>query len=262
MSDFSLNEFVAGARTQTHLICYIDQNDQTLSSGTGFFCEGYFITNHHVFLGPPQCRVVIFNGSKQLILTNYQDFANRLVSGSDQDNQDFAILRFPELDACNGFHFQFGDPTKINICDPVAVLGYPFGSSVFCVHQGSVSARFRSGPADCIQIDASVNVGNSGGPLIELRSGKVIGIVTRKATGLTRAFAELKKTIVENISYVQKVRKGGAMVSIAGIDPIAALEIGQQQMLTTVSEIERSANVGIGYAFSISDLKKEGCFTR
>ena len=52
------------------------------------------------------------------------------------------------------------------------------------------------------------------------------------------------------------------MVSIAGIDPIAALEIGQQQMLTTVSEIERSANVGIGYAFSISDLKKEGCFTR
>ena len=54
----------------------------------------------------------------------------------------------------------------------------------------------KSNGVDIIQLDASVNSSNSGGPLIHPESGDVFGIITRKATGLTDMFDELRVTVV------------------------------------------------------------------
>jgi hypothetical protein len=96
--------------------------------------------------------------------------------------------------------------------------------------------------------------GNSGGPLIDVRTGAVIGIVTRKATGLTKLFGELRAAIDQNIAVGQR---GVGMMSMSGFDPAQAFVAGQNQIIATLNEIERQANVGIGYAISSEHLLSE-----
>ena len=50
------------------------------------------------------------------------------------------------------------------------------------------------------------------------------------------------------------------MMALGGFDPVAAFEAGQNQMKALSKEIERSANVGIGYAISINHLKDDNLF--
>ena len=92
---------------------------------------------------------------------------------------------------------------------------------------------------------------------MDIESGKVLGIITRKATGLSRMFQELLQSFETNIQAFQAAK---GMIGLAGIDPMAALEISQRQMQHVAHEIERSANVGIWYAFSIEHVSSDAAF--
>jgi hypothetical protein len=146
-----------------------------------------------------------------------------------------------------------GNATKV----PAAACGYPrqLATNLTC-HQGIISSFYRSGLAEVIQIDASVNAGNSGGPLIDPQTGGAFGIVTRKATGLSKLFNQLRNSINANVAMGQGVT---SVMSIDGIDLVQAIVMSQIQMLLTLDEIERQANVGIGYAFSAEHILSEPC---
>jgi hypothetical protein len=104
-----------------------------------------------------------------------------------------------------------------------------------------------------IQIDASVNVGNSGGPLIDPINGNVLGVVSRKVTGLTAAFDALRTALQTNISLLEHSAEG-ISINWGGYDPLDGALVGQQQILNLLDEIERQANVGTGYAVSSDHL--------
>ena len=74
----------------------------------------------------------------------------------------------------------FGDSNKMRVGDWVLAMGNPLGQG-FSVSSGIISARgrdIRSGPYDdYLQIDAPINSGNSGGPIIDA-AGKVVGVNT------------------------------------------------------------------------------------
>jgi S1-C subfamily serine protease len=76
-------------------------------------------------------------------------------------------------------------------------------------HVGIISSFYESGPAKIIQLDASVNPSNSDGPLIDQNTGEVLGIVTRKATGLTKGFEQLRETLRQKIAAIQAVTNSG-----------------------------------------------------
>lgn len=76
---------------------------------------------------------------------------------------------------------------------------------------GIISSFYKSRMVDIIQIDGSVNASNSGGQLIDLETSEVIGIITRKATGLTQMFNELRSIIQENIQFLHHQNSQGAM---------------------------------------------------
>ena len=137
--------------------------------GSGFIIDekGIVVTNNHVIQGAEDI-VVSVNGSKE-----YQ----AKVIGKDP-YMDLAVLQIESEEKF--IPVQFGDSDKARIGDWVIAIGNPFGFGG-TVTTGIISSRNRdiglTRYDDFIQTDASINQGNSGGPLFDLE-GKVIGINT------------------------------------------------------------------------------------
>ena len=137
--------------------------------GSGFIIdkEGIVVTNNHVIQGAEDI-IVSVNGS-----TEYK----AKVLGKDP-YMDLAVLK---IDSDEKFRpVAFGDSDKARVGDWVIAIGNPFGFGG-TVTSGIISSRNRdiglTRYDDFIQTDASINQGNSGGPLFDL-NGKVIGINT------------------------------------------------------------------------------------
>jgi len=136
--------------------------------GSGFIIdnEGLVVTNNHVIQGAEDI-IVSVNGSEY----------KAKVLGKDP-YMDLAILK---IDSDEKFiPVTFGDSDKARVGDWVIAIGNPFGFGG-TVTSGIISSRNRdiglTRYDDFIQTDASINQGNSGGPLFDL-NGKVIGINT------------------------------------------------------------------------------------
>ena len=123
-------------------------------------------------------------------------------------------------------------------------------------HQGIVSSVHSSGVATLIQVDASVNPSNSGGPMIDPSSGHVHGVISRKATGLSKMFDDLISSFQSNIDDLRDA-SANTSSKISGVDPIQALVTSQRQMEAISKELKRSANVGIGWAIKADALREE-----
>ncbi|WBY06525.1 Do family serine endopeptidase [Sphingomonas sp. 7/4-4] len=145
---------------------------QAESLGSGFLisADGYIVTNNHVVTAGTRGAVV---ESITVTLTDHKEYKARLVGRDAQS--DLAVLK---IDTTNLPFVRLGDSNQARVGDWVVAIGSPFGLGG-SVTAGIVSALHRStvgGAFDrFIQTDASINRGNSGGPLFDL-SGNVIGI--------------------------------------------------------------------------------------
>lgn len=182
------------------------------SLGSGFIIdpEGYIVTNNHVIEGADEINVRLADNS----------LYKATVIGTD-DKTDLALLKveperpLPALD--------WGNSDRLRVGDWVVAIGNPFGLGG-TVTAGIVSARQRdinSGPYDdFIQTDASINRGNSGGPLFNL-DGEVIGVNTAifsqtgGSVGIGFAIpASLARNVTESLRQFGEVRRGWLGVRI------------------------------------------------
>ena len=145
------------------------QKRKSAALGSGFIIDekGIVVTNNHV-IQDSEDIVVRVGGDKQYKAT---------IIGADPLS-DIAVL---QIDSKEKFiPVKFGDSDKARIGDWVIAIGNPFGLGG-TVTSGIISARNRSiglsRYEDYIQTDASINSGNSGGPLFDM-NGNVIGINT------------------------------------------------------------------------------------
>lgn len=119
-----------------------------------------------------------------------QDYEPEIVQLVPQ--RDIAILRVPEL---NGM-CSFKSYDDVNVGDQCLVFGYPMNIYHLSALDAMVSAKgehlVSNFPFKLIQIDARVNRGNSGGPVIDIESGEVIGIVTLKYIPFLSSVEELQ----------------------------------------------------------------------
>jgi len=166
---------------------------RTGDSGSAFSIgNGYLVTSAHVVEGAPAgrgIRVVVLPGERgQKVL------AGRIIR-ADRD-RDLALLRIDPSAAPPAL--APGDPAAPQETAPVVVFGFPFGSFLserqgefpnVTVTTGHITAlRKSNGALMHVQIDASVNVGNSGGPVLNQR-GEVIGVAEEMITGTDLNFA-------------------------------------------------------------------------
>lgn len=146
------------------------------STGTGIVMQsdGYIITNNHVINGASEITVRLSGGGDEYSAT---------VVGSEAQT-DIAVLKIAAtgLDAA-----EFGKSSELVVGDTAIVIGNPLGLTFAdTMTVGYVSSTEREVQIDqymmsLIQIDAAVNPGNSGGPLLNSR-GQVVGVVNAKVS--------------------------------------------------------------------------------
>ncbi len=147
------------------------------STGSGFVIDpdGYIMTNYHV-IAEAEAVFVRFSGEQR-------EYAGELV-GADP-NTDLALLK---IDAGGRAlpALEFGDSDALEVGDWAIAVGNPFGTLESTLTVGVISAKGRGDLViggmtpryqDFIQTDASINFGNSGGPLVDVR-GRVMGVNT------------------------------------------------------------------------------------
>jgi S1-C subfamily serine protease len=254
----SLADTIAKVRSGVFQIAFANANDEKIGGGSGFLANDFLITNNHVYAGHLEAHRVWLRRDdmppNEFCVFSREDFTERLVTGSQ--TYDYAVLKVPEICQNADHRFTLEVPATRRIGDAIALLGFPLEHDNLTCHQGIISSFYQSDLVSVIQIDASVNAGNSGGPLIDPATGVAFGIVTRKATGLSQLFAQLRNSIQSNIAVAQAA--GGGIV-IGDVDLVQSIVVSQNQMLATLAEIERQANVGIGYAFSAEHILAEPC---
>jgi len=145
-----------------------EQGGKAMGYGSGFIIssQGHIITNEHVLRNGTQTEVELLGGKKFLAKTLFKDAKN-----------DIALLK---IDAANLQPVVLGNSDNVDLGEWVVGIGNPYGIGQ-SIMIGIVSAQKRivpgSGYPPLIQIDAAMNLGNSGGPLFNME-GQVIGINT------------------------------------------------------------------------------------
>ena len=225
-----------------------DRKRPVSSLGSGFIIDnkGIVVTNYHVIENAEEITVV---------LSDDQSFEAKVL-GQDQKT-DIAVLKIEpgevELTAV-----KFGDSDSLRVGDWVLAIGNPFGLGG-TVTAGIVSARGRdikNGPYDdFIQTDASINRGNSGGPLFNL-NGEVIGVNTAifspsgGSIGIGFAISSnLAKRVTEQLEEFGTTRRGWLGVFIQEVTPDIAdslgLESAQGALVSSVNEKSPADAAGI-----------------
>jgi len=189
---------------------------QSLGSGFIISADGYVVTNNHVIA--PQGKGEV----EEITVTTVDgtEYPAKLI-GNDSSS-DLAVLKISGPKAFPFVHF--GDSSQARVGDWVIAIGNPFALGG-TVTSGIVSAVYRStGTGSAydryIQTDASINRGNSGGPLFDMQ-GNVIGInnaifsPSGGSVGIGFAIpAEIAAPIVEKLRTGQEIERGYLGVQI------------------------------------------------
>src|SRR5258708_6679509 len=176
-----------------------------MAPGSGFIVDpaGYVVTNNHVIQNADKIQVTLTDGRK----------LDAKLVGRD-DKTDVAVLKVESSEPLP--YVKWGDSDKARVGDWVIAVGNPFGLGG-TVTAGIISARGRdiqSGPFDdYLQIDASINRGNSGGPSFD-RNGEVIGRVRGQRVEQSRDVARLVAAAGPNKTVELGVWRNGKQVPV------------------------------------------------
>jgi serine protease Do len=226
-----------------------DDQRKVSSLGSGFVVdgkEGLIVTNNHVIDGADEIIINFHDGTKLKV--------DRVV-GKDTKT-DLALLKVtPKKPLAQ---VAFGSSTKLKVGDWVMAIGNPFGLGG-SVTVGIISAKQRdisSGPYDeYLQTDASINKGNSGGPLFDM-DGDVIGVNTAiiSPTGgsIGIGFAVPSDTavaVVDQLRQFGETRRGWLGVRIKSVTEDIAETLGVKEntgaLISSVTDDGPAQKAGI-----------------
>ncbi len=206
------------------------QTRESGSLGSGFIisADGYVVTNNHLIQGAGGNGTV---DSVTVILTDRRELPARII-GRDTAS-DLALLK---IEGSNFPFVSWGDSNRARVGDWVMAIGNPYGLGG-TVTAGIISALHRgitgAGAYDrYIQTDASINMGNSGGPMFDL-AGNVIGVnsalisPTGASVGIGLAIpAELARPVIDSLRRGQRPQRGYLGIGLQGIEESDAAALG------------------------------------
>jgi Do/DeqQ family serine protease len=206
-----------------------ESREEGLGSGVIVSADGYILTNHHVVQDADELNVSLPDG---------REFKAELI-GSDPKT-DVAVIR---IEGSNLPTVTLANSDTLRVGDIVFAVGNPLGIGQ-TVTMGIVSAKGRNnlglleqgeGYEDFIQTDAAINMGNSGGALVDAK-GRLVGIntaiisTTRGNIGIGFAIpVNLAASIMQSLVDTGGVKRGFLGVSVETINPELAATLGLKE---------------------------------
>ena len=202
-----------------------ESTQEGLGSGVIVSADGYILTNNHVVEGADELKVS---------LSDDREFVAKII-GTDPKT-DVAVIR---IEAEKLPVVTLADSDKLRVGDVVFAVGNPLGVGQ-TVTMGIVSAKGRSvgilgdvgGYEDFIQTDAAINMGNSGGALVDAR-GRLVGVnsaiisPSRGSVGIGFAIpVNLAASIMNSLIETGTVARGYLGVSTENVTPDVAEQLG------------------------------------
>lgn len=165
LAEMTVSQIAATNSKSVVTVVALDENDQPLSLGSGFFISsgGDIATNHHVLEGSAKAIIKTLDGQKGRILEIIKD--------------DPALdLLVAKTSIQNTQPLPLGDSDTITIGEDIIAIGNPAGLEG-TISKGIISGIRKTEETKFIQITAPISPGSSGGPVFNL-SGQVIGVAT------------------------------------------------------------------------------------
>lgn len=230
---------------------YGDDSRKRVGSGSGVIIspDGYIITNHHV----------IANSSEVIVTTNDNKEYEAVIVGSDEVT-DVAVLKINSNEKFE--YLLFGDSENSEIGQWVLAVGNPYNLNS-TVTAGIISSKSRDLNEydqinqSFIQTDAAVNIGNSGGALVNI-NGDLIGINTA-IQSMTGGFVGYSFAIPSNI--VRKIFEdileyGDVQKGLLGVRGVALKSSYSKQLNLTDTEGFYIDIIEPGFGADLAELKK------
>ena len=230
---------------------YGDDSRKRVGTGSGVIIspDGYIITNHHV----------IDNSSEVIVTTNDNKEYEAVIVGSDEVT-DVAVLKINSNEKFE--YLLFGDSENSEIGQWVLAVGNPYNLNS-TVTAGIISSKSRDLNEydqinqSFIQTDAAVNMGNSGGALVNI-NGELIGINTA-IQSMTGGFVGYSFAIPSNI--VRKIFEdileyGDVQKGLLGVRGVALKSSYSKQLNLTDTEGFYIDIIEPGFGADLAELKK------
>jgi len=227
-----------------------------LGSGCIIDKRGYVITNNHVVKDTDKVEVLLADGrwfqAKEIMLDESTDLA---IVKIDPEGKELPVA-------------EFGDSDETYVGDFVFAVGCPFGLTQ-TVTSGIISFKGRQtdsrilgqwGYEDFIQTDATINKGNSGGPLVDLH-GRVIGINSNilSMTGLSAGYgfavpSNLAKFVTDRLIADKVVKRGYLGIALW---PTTLKELRQLQP-ERLADYDKATKIDLKQVLSQAPAELEG----
>lgn len=229
----------------------VTQRGGSLGSGFIISPDGYIVTNNHV-VAPARTNAVVEEIT--VTLSDRTEYRAELV-GRDEAS-DLAVLKITPRGELPYVRFAANDAVRVG--DWVMAIGNPYslGGSVTAGIVSALHRNINAGNYDrFIQTDASINSGNSGGPLFDLQ-GNVVGINTALYSptggniGIGFAIpADQAAPIIEQLRRGQRVQRGYIGVSLGRLDADLAeawnVDRNRGEVITSVTPGGPAARAGV-----------------
>lgn len=235
-------------------LIFLEVPTEGTGSGSVLDKNGHILTNYHVVEGANEIKVTLFDG---------QTYTAQLV-GHDSPN-DIAVLKITAPNE-SLIPVEFGDSSRLKVGQQIFAIGNPFGLER-TMTTGIISSLNRSLPSksgrtmkSIIQIDAALNRGNSGGPLLDSR-GRLIGMNTAIASSTGEntgvGFAIPSDTIGRVVT--QLITTGKVVRPETGITRVVQTESGL--VVATMTPGGPAERAGIRGFRIVREQKRRGPFT-
>jgi len=227
------------------IVVLIKQGEKTVPvvKGSGFIVgpDGLIATAAHVIEGIPQQALLVIPADVETF--NPSETKASIIT-IDKEH-DIALLQSSASRSKRALEIEPSINTVVG--EDALLFGFPLGDPVLTVTRGMIAAKTTkvldgaTSTTKLIKLDSSVNKGNSGGPLICISTGRVIGL------------ASLKEGSIQNrLKKLLKEKQRGSM-KIAGQNPIDLIK-------AVIQDMELNLQLGLGYAVAsehlISDIEK------
>lgn len=234
-------------------LIFLEVPTEGTGSGSVLDKNGHVLTNYHVVEGAQEIKVTLFDG---------ETYTAQLI-GHDAPN-DIAVVKI-NAPAESLIPVEFGDSSKLKVGQQIFAIGNPFGLER-TMTTGIISSLNRSLPSksgrtmkSIIQIDAALNRGNSGGPLLDSR-GRLIGMNTAIASSTGEntgvGFAIPSDTIGRVVT--QLIKSGKVVRPDTGITRVYQSEAGL--VIATMSPNGPAERAGLRGFRIVKEQKRRGPF--